>query len=48
MTCKDCPYYWQDDDDSIAICHYQWDDGDAPCERSDKMCAVEPEHDEFD
>lgn len=32
MKCKDCPYYWTDADGEIAYCHYQYNDGCAPCE----------------
>lgn len=34
MKCKDCAYYWQDDDDDFPQCHFvklgRWDE--APCE----------------
>lgn len=34
FTCEDCPYHYKDDDDEdYASCHYNYDDGDAPCER---------------
>lgn len=37
MKCKDCPYFWSDCDEKgnpidRPYCHYQWDDGYAPCE----------------
>lgn len=32
-TCKYCPYNYLDDDDVYPSCHYNYDDGDAPCER---------------
>lgn len=40
MKCKDCPYYWADCDDKgnpieNPHCHYQWNDGYAPCEVDD-------------
>ena len=40
MKCKDCPYYWSDTDDkgtpiNLPYCHYQWNDGYAPCEVDD-------------
>lgn len=40
MKCKDCPYCWSDlDEDGKPIshpyCHYQHDDGYAPCEVDD-------------
>lgn len=37
MTCKQCAYYWQDDGESFAQCHFNsmgvWDL--APCEYSE-------------
>lgn len=34
FTCEYCPYHYKDDDDEdYASCHYNYDDGDAPCER---------------
>ena len=35
MKCIDCPYFWKDDDNEIAYCHYQYNDGYAPCEVED-------------
>lgn len=32
MKCEDCAYYWRDDDTKVKICHYQYNDGYAPCE----------------
>lgn len=32
LKCKDCPYFWADEDGGTARCHYQYDDGYAPCE----------------
>lgn len=40
IKCADCPYYWADEwDKSIAdlpYCHYQYNDGCAPCEIEDR------------
>ena len=47
MKCKDCPYYWADENpmqtpehysdiDYLPRCHYSYDDGYAPCEIDDK------------
>ena len=39
LKCKDCPYYWADNDPTVAdlpYCHYQYDDGYAPCEIEDR------------
>lgn len=40
LKCKDCPYHWADCNDKgepigAPYCHYQWDDGYAPCETDD-------------
>lgn len=41
MKCENnCPYFWADTDEqgnpiSRAYCHYQYDDGYAPCEEDD-------------
>jgi hypothetical protein len=40
IKCTDCPYYWADCNDKgepidRPSCHYQWDDGYAPCEIDD-------------
>ena len=36
---KDCPYYWADNDPTtvadLPYCHYQYNDGYAPCEIED-------------
>ena len=32
IKCADCPYYWADADGEIPYCHYQYNDGYAPCE----------------
>ena len=41
MKCTECPYFWCEcDEDGTPIghpyCHYQWDDGYAPCEGEDE------------
>ena len=36
IKCANCSYYWADFDDEIPYCHYQYDDGYAPCEIEDK------------
>lgn len=37
MTCKNCPYYWQDESESFPSCKFEsagsWDP--APCENDD-------------
>lgn len=40
MKCTDCAYYWSDCDDNgepidNPYCHYQYNDGYAPCEVDD-------------
>lgn len=40
MKCKNCAYHWSDCDTDgkpigLPYCHYQWDDGCAPCEIDD-------------
>lgn len=40
IKCKDCPYFWSDTDENGTpinrpSCHYQWNDGYAPCEVED-------------
>lgn len=47
MTCKCCPYYYKNEDDDFACCHFvSIGPGDqAPCEYDDYE---EPEHDEYD
>lgn len=34
MKCKDCPYWWIDENsvNGAPYCHYQYNDGYAPCE----------------
>lgn len=32
MKCVDCAYWWQDEDEDRPCCHYNRDDGYAPCE----------------
>lgn len=42
MKCADCPYYWADVNEQSgeqighSYCHYQYDDGYAPCEVEDE------------
>lgn len=36
MKCKDCFYWWQDEDDDFPQCHYEGLDGTAPCEYEDE------------
>ena len=33
MICKDCAYFWQDDEDEFPCCHYQGPTNWAPCEQ---------------
>ena len=35
IKCKDCPYFWADGDGENFYCHYQYNDGFAPCEADD-------------
>lgn len=40
MKCTECAYYWAECDDrgnpiERPCCHYQWNDGYAPCEVDD-------------
>jgi hypothetical protein len=32
MKCKDCGYYYKDEDDDFACCHFTGPVGWAPCE----------------
>lgn len=32
MNCRNCPYYWKDENEDHEGCHYYWNDGYAPCE----------------
>lgn len=46
IKCKDCLYYWADCDDKgepieRPRCHYQWDDGYAPCELDDEYETID-------
>ena len=46
MKCKDCAYFWSDCDDNgnpigNPYCHYQWNDGYAPCETEDEYETVD-------
>lgn len=35
IACGICPYYYKDEDDRFPRCHYELDDGYAPCEIDD-------------
>lgn len=35
ITCYDCPYYYRDSDVEVLRCHYELEDGCAPCEIDD-------------
>lgn len=35
MTCKDCPYWWQDESEDFPQCHCPEDIPVAPCEYDD-------------
>lgn len=35
ILCDICPYYYRDEDDRFPRCHYELDDGYAPCEIDD-------------
>lgn len=35
MKCADCPYYWKEENEEFASCHYEYNDGYAPCEVED-------------
>ena len=41
LTCRECPYFWTEDDDEYPSCHFNslgaWDP--APCEQSDPVCS---------
>ena len=32
FNCSCCPYHWADFDEDYPRCHYQYNDGCAPCE----------------
>lgn len=32
FTCADCPYHWKEEYEEYPSCHYNGDDGYAPCE----------------
>lgn len=44
IKCIDCPYYWWDELGEPSYCHYQYDDGYAPCEIEDKERETEDEY----
>lgn len=36
MKCSDnCGYYWKEEDEKFARCHFEGPDGWAPCEQED-------------
>lgn len=36
MTCTDnCGYYWKEEDEKFARCHFEGADGWAPCEQEE-------------
>ena len=35
IACGICPYYYKDEDEKSPRCHYELDDGYAPCEIDD-------------
>ena len=35
ISCNSCPYYYVDSDTKVLRCHYEWEDGCAPCEIDD-------------
>lgn len=35
MKCVDCPYCWKGEYDDFPRCHYDYNDGYAPCELED-------------
>lgn len=45
MKCTDCPYYWKEENEEFADCHYRWNDGYAPCEVEDRY--EEPDEEDF-
>ena len=36
MKCTDCSYYWQEEYENYASCHYPYDDDEAPCSYDDE------------
>lgn len=46
MKCMDCPYFWMDEDEDRAYCHYHWEDGYAPCEVDDTEAETEDNDEE--
>ena len=41
MKCTDCPYFWKEENEEYASCHYRWNDGYDPCEVADRYEADE-------
>lgn len=37
MKCVDCAYYWKDEKEDYARCHFEGPDGWAPCEQDDDI-----------
>lgn len=35
MNCKDCGYFWKEDCEDYAGCHYEGPEAWAPCEQED-------------
>ena len=35
MKCTDCSYYWKEEGEAFARCHFEGPDGSAPCEDDD-------------
>lgn len=35
MTCKDCPYWWKEECENYARCHYEGPENWAPCEQEE-------------
>lgn len=42
LSCEDCPYHWADDGEDYPSCHYNGEDGYAPCS------SEEPEEIDYD
>lgn len=41
LKCTDCPYFWKEENESHGGCHYQWNDGYAPCEVEEREAEEE-------
>lgn len=35
IACDICPYYYKNENEDAPRCHYDWEDGCAPCEIDD-------------